>query len=129
MIASGRAAALFAVCAGVGIALATGGSRGLAGGRRDLGAAAGLVVRAALIGVLGMLLVELDAPVAVILLYYALLFVVAIPLLRLPVPALAALAVLWCVLAPVLSHADQGRGVPLAGDRGAARASRARRAD
>ncbi len=108
VIASGRAAALFAVCAGVGIALATEGSRGLGGGRQYLGAAAGLVTRAALIGVLGMLLVDLSAPVAVILLYYALLFVVAIPLLRLPVPVLAALAVVWCVLAPALSHAVRG---------------------
>ncbi len=104
VIASGRSAALFAVLAGVGIALATGGTRGLPGWREHVVAGAGLLTRAILVGLLGMVLVELDSPVAVILTYYALLFVVAIPLLRLPVWALASLAVVWCLLAPVLSH-------------------------
>jgi len=104
VIASGRSAALFAVLAGAGIALATGGTHGLSGERAHLVAAAGLVTRAVIVGVLGLLLVELGTPVAVILSYYALLFVVAIPLLRLPVWALASLAVVWCVAAPVVSH-------------------------
>ena len=66
--------------------------------------AAGLLVRGLLVALLGLWLIGFDSPVAVILPYYGLLFVVAVPLLRLPAPALAARAVLSCALAPVLSH-------------------------
>ncbi|HXV94716.1 MAG TPA: heparan-alpha-glucosaminide N-acetyltransferase domain-containing protein [Pseudonocardia sp.] len=102
--AAGRSSALFAVLAGVGIALGTGGPARPADGRAHLAAAAALVVRGALVALIGLLLVGLDPPVAVILAYYGLLFVVAAPLLRLPAAALAAGAVLACVLTPVLSH-------------------------
>jgi uncharacterized membrane protein len=104
LIADGRASALFAVLAGVGVALSTGGPRRPAGAREHLAAAAGLLVRGVLVGLLGLWLVGLDPPVAVILAYYALLFVVAAPLLRLPAAPLAAGAGLACVLAPVASH-------------------------
>jgi hypothetical protein len=104
VVASGRASALFAVLAGVGVALATGGPQPPVGARAHLQAAAALVVRGALVGALGLSLVALDAPVAVILAYYGLLFVVASPLLRLPAGALAAGALLACVLTPVASH-------------------------
>jgi uncharacterized membrane protein len=103
-IAGGRASALFAVLAGVGIALGTGGPVPLAGGRAHAGAAAGLAVRGLLVAVVGLALVELDPPVAVILAYYGLLFVLATPLLRLRAPVLAAAAAVWCVAGPVLSH-------------------------
>jgi uncharacterized membrane protein len=102
-VASGRASALFAVLAGVGVALATGGRQRPAGPRAHLGAAAALVVRGMLVGALGLTLVALDPPVAVILAYYGLLFVAAAPLLRLPPAVLAAGAVLACVLTPVAS--------------------------
>jgi uncharacterized membrane protein len=104
LLADGRSSALFAVLAGVGVALSTGGTRRPASGREHLAASAGLLVRGALVALLGLWLVGLDPPVAVILAYYGLLFVVAAPLLRLPAPALAAGAVLMCVLAPVASH-------------------------
>jgi uncharacterized membrane protein len=103
LLADGRASALFAVLAGVGIALSTGGPRRLPDARSHLGAAAGLVVRAVLIGLLGLVLAGLGSPVAVILAYYGLLFVVATPLLRLPPAVLAAGAALACALTPVLS--------------------------
>ena len=103
-VAAGRSSALFAVLAGVGVALATGGRTPPAAGRAHLAAAAGLLVRAVLLGVVGLALVELEPPVAVILAYYGLLFVVATPLLRLRTPALAGLAVLWTVAGPVASH-------------------------
>jgi uncharacterized membrane protein len=104
VVASGRASALFAVLAGVGVALATGGRHRPVGRRAHLGGAAALVVRGLLVGALGLTLVALDPPVAVILAYYGLLFVVAAPLLRVPAAVLAAGAVLACALAPVASE-------------------------
>jgi len=98
-VAAGRASALFAVLVGVGIAL---GSRAV-DARSHLAAAAGLLVRALLIGLVGLMLVGLDPPVAVILTYYALLILIAVPLLRAPWWLLAGGAVLACVGAPVLS--------------------------
>src|SRR5690606_18319682 len=60
-VAAGRASALFAVLAGVSLALMSGGPRPLVG--RDLrAAAAGLAVRALLIGAVGLLLAALEAP-------------------------------------------------------------------
>jgi uncharacterized membrane protein len=104
LVASGRASALFAVLAGVGVALATGGTRRPAGAREHLGAGAALVVRGVLVGALGLTLVATEAPVAIILTYYGLLFVVAALLLRAPRGVLAAGAVLACVLTPVASQ-------------------------
>jgi hypothetical protein len=104
LIASGRASALFAVLAGVGVALATGGRTPPLGPRAHLGAAVALVVRGVLVAAVGLTLVGLDPPVAVILAYYGLLFLVAAPLLRLPAGVLATGAVLACVLAPVASQ-------------------------
>jgi uncharacterized membrane protein len=104
LVASGRASALFAVLAGVGVALASGGTRRPAGPRDHVGAGAALVVRGVLVGALGLTLVALDAPVAVILAYYGLLFVVAALLLRVPSGVLAAGAVFACVLTPVASQ-------------------------
>lgn len=99
LVADGRASALFAVLAGVGIVL----SAGRPGGGH-LADGAALAVRGLLVGVLGLALVGLRPPVYVILAYYGLLFVVAIPLLRLPAAALAAGAVVLGAVTPALSH-------------------------
>lgn len=104
LVASGRASALFAVLAGVGVALATGGMQRPEGARAHLGAGAALVVRGVLVGAVGLTLVASDAPVAIILAYYGVLFVVAALLLRAPRGVLAAGAVLACVLTPVVSQ-------------------------
>lgn len=104
LLAAGRSAALFAVLAGVGIALASGGRRPLQGAERRRWSAA-LVLRGALIGLVGLVLAELGSGVAVILAYYAVLFVVAVPLLGLGPRLLAGLALGVAVLAPVLSLA------------------------
>ena len=61
-------------------------------------------MRGLLVGLIGLTLVALDPPVAVILAYYGLLFWLATPLLRLRAPALGALAAVWCVAGPVASH-------------------------
>lgn len=101
----GTSAALFAVVAGVGIALSTGRRERLVG-RRWAGAAVSLLVRALLIGTLGLVLgrVVSGESAMVILPYYALLFLGAIPLLRLSARWLAALTVVLAFGMPVLSH-------------------------
>lgn len=104
-LSAGTSAGLFAVVAGVGIALSTGRRERLVG-QRWAGAATSLVVRALLIGSLGLLLGRLVAAdsAAVILPYYALLFLFAIPLLRLSAGWLAALTVVFAFAMPTLSH-------------------------
>ncbi len=79
-IVNGRSSILFAVLAGVSIALVTGGPRPIAPPRRPR-AAARLALRGALLWVIGMLLVMTGVPVYVILPAYALLFVLALPFL------------------------------------------------
>jgi len=115
-VAAGRASALFAVLAGVGIALGTGGPSPPAGGRAHAAAAAGLLVRGLLVTLVGLALVELESSVAVILAYYGLLFALATPLLRLRAPTLAGAAAVWCVLGPVLSHLLRAGQDPDPGD-------------
>ena len=100
VVAAGRAAALFAVLAGVGLALLS--RSGRLGGLGQVRVA--VAVRAVLLLALGLGLGTADSPPLVILAYYGLLFVVAIPLLGLPVRVLAPLAVVWAVLSPLASH-------------------------
>lgn len=104
LIAGGRSAALFAVLAGVGLALASGGTHPPRG-RAWAAAAAGTLVRAALIGAVGLIVGIADSGVAVILVYYAVLFVLAIPLLPLGPRILAPLAAVLAVGVPILSYA------------------------
>jgi uncharacterized membrane protein len=103
LVFAGRSSALFALLAGLSLALVTGGRTPYAG-RDRARASAALIIRAGIIGLLGLLLVEAGAPVAVILTYYAVLFVLALPFLGLRTGPLAILALAWAVLAPVLSH-------------------------
>jgi hypothetical protein len=92
-LVDGRAAALFAVLAGVSLALMS---------RRT--APPALAVRALLIGVLGLALGELDTGIAVILTYYGLLFLMGLPFLGLRARPLFALACAWVVVGPVASQ-------------------------
>ncbi|GAB3354321.1 heparan-alpha-glucosaminide N-acetyltransferase domain-containing protein [Modestobacter lapidis] len=104
-LSAGKSAALFALLAGVGIAFASGGRRRPTG-RTWTANAASLAVRGLLIGAVGLTigyLVPTDYA-GVILPYYALLFVLAIPLLALPIRALIGLAAAITVAVPVLSH-------------------------
>jgi hypothetical protein len=103
-LAGGRSSALFALLAGVSMALVTGGPSPH-GGVQRVGDAVALTTRALLIGLLGLFLGQLDTPVAVILTYYAVLFVLGLPFLGLGARPLLALSALWCVVVPVLSHA------------------------
>ncbi len=102
-LAGGRASALFAVLLGVSLALVSGGSRPHTGGwlARD---AAGLAVRAVLVAAIGLLLGRLDTGIAVILTYYGVVMLLALPFLALRARALLGLAVAWAVLSPLVSQ-------------------------
>ncbi|MBS2940423.1 DUF1624 domain-containing protein [Nocardioides sp. J2M5] len=100
-LAGGRASALFAVLAGISLALMT--HQPLRGRLLAL-RSAGIVARAALIALLGLALGGLDTGIAVILTYYGVLFVLALPFTLLRLRILAPLAVAWVVVAPVVSH-------------------------
>jgi uncharacterized membrane protein len=102
-VAGGRASALFAVLAGVSIALMSGRSSPQHG-RARWATAAGLAVRALLIAVIGLVLGEADSGIAVILTYYGALFLLAIPFLGLRARSLAVLTAVWLVAAPIASH-------------------------
>ncbi|NYI79896.1 heparan-alpha-glucosaminide N-acetyltransferase domain-containing protein [Nocardioides panzhihuensis] len=101
-VAGGRSAALFAVLAGVSLALMTGRQtpvRGWALGSRSLGLAA----RAVLIAALGLVLGSLGTDIAIILTYYGMLFLIGIPFLGLRARWLWLLGAAWIVVGPLLS--------------------------
>lgn len=103
-VAGGRSAATFALLAGVGLALLSGGRRPAEGTARTA-VAAGLVVRALLIGAIGLFVAELfgaSTEVEVILPYYGALFLLAIPLLGARPRTLALYAAALVVLAPLV---------------------------
>jgi uncharacterized membrane protein len=102
-LAGGRASALFAVLAGVSMALMSGREeplRGEARARRSFG----LALRAVFITLVGLLLGELTTGIAVILVYYGLLFLLGLVFLGLRARQLWVLAAVWVVVGPVLNH-------------------------
>ncbi|MGW2639909.1 DUF418 domain-containing protein [Streptomyces sp. NPDC001348] len=111
-VASGRSSALFAVLAGFTLVLLTGRRRPYTGrGARQ--AVGRVLVRAAGLMVLGYLLELLDTDVDVILSFYGLLFVLALPLYRLSARTLALVAassalVMPQVLYPLRAAVDGG---------------------
>lgn len=106
VLAGGKSAALFALLAGVGIAFTTGRGRVPFRGDRALPTAVGLVVRGLAVGLVGLLLGGNDPEVAaVILVYYALLFVAAVPLVLLGRRTLLALGAVLAVGVPFASQA------------------------
>ncbi|MEX5297201.1 heparan-alpha-glucosaminide N-acetyltransferase domain-containing protein [Kocuria sp. CPCC 205292] len=107
---AGRAAALFALLAGVGLALSSGG-RTPHRGRAMTADRVGLLVRAVLVTVLGLLVNQVmpaDPPAYGILVHYGMFFLLAIPFLHLPVRALLGLAAAAAVLGPVLMQSLRG---------------------
>jgi uncharacterized membrane protein len=103
-LSAGRASAVFAVLAGVGIAFLTG-RRRVEFGRPARRALALLSARAAVIGVIGLALGYADSDIAMVILpYYAVLFLIAVPLVLLPTPALVALGTAVATGIPFLSH-------------------------
>jgi len=102
-LAGGRASALFAVLAGVSLALLSG-RRTPPTGRARWVAVRALGVRALLIAALGLTLGMLDSGLAVILTYYGVMFLLALPFVGLGARSLALLAAGWLVVVPVISH-------------------------
>lgn len=99
---SGRAAALFAVLAGIGLALSTGKQRPLEGAALS-GARRGIALRALVIAVVGLALGGLEVNVAVILVHYAVLFLCVLPFLGLRLKSLCAWTAAWILGSPVLA--------------------------
>jgi uncharacterized membrane protein len=100
---SGRAAALFAVLAGVGLALSTGKDKPLQG--PELSAARrGVALRALVIAAVGLTLGALEVNVAIILVHYAVLFLCVLPFLGLGVKRLCGWAAGWILVSPVLAY-------------------------
>lgn len=103
-IAGGRAAALFAVLAGVGVAFVT--KRRRVPARRGVTTATSLLARAAMIGAFGLALGWTDPALAgVILPFYAVLFVAAVPMVFTPTPLLAVLGLGGAIGLPFASLA------------------------
>ncbi len=103
LLFAGRASALFAVVAGIGLALLTGGRaphRGLtlSADRR------GIAVRALIIAGIGLLLGALETNIAIILFHYGVLFLVALPFTGLRARALATWAAGWLLLSPIAAY-------------------------
>ncbi|WP_129657167.1 heparan-alpha-glucosaminide N-acetyltransferase domain-containing protein [Rothia halotolerans] len=104
LLFSGNAAALFALLAGVGLALMSGGRRPHKG-RRMLADRVGLAVRAVLIALLGLCVsavMPADPPAYSILVYYGAFFLLAIPFLKARPLTLFVWAGILCVAVPVL---------------------------
>lgn len=104
-IASGRSSILFATLAGVSIALVSGGARPLPRGPLRARARFRLGLRAALVWLIGIVLVATGVPVYVILPAYALLFLLALPLLGLGARALWTIAGILALVMPWLQPA------------------------
>lgn len=103
-VLEGRSAALFAVLAGVSLALMSGGAHPATGiaARRSL---IRIGSRAVLVALLGLALAQLHSGIGImiILTYYGLFFLLALPALRLEARALALLAAVWAIAGPILS--------------------------
>ncbi|MFC5727784.1 MULTISPECIES: heparan-alpha-glucosaminide N-acetyltransferase domain-containing protein [Nocardioides] len=102
-LAGGRASALFAVLAGVSLALLSGGTEPFRD-REPARTVLGLAARAVLIALIGLALGELETGLAIILAYYGVLFLLGLPFLALRARSLALLAAGWVVAAPAVSH-------------------------
>lgn len=104
-LVNGPAAALFGVLAGLSVALLTGRRRVEPGTEAARRHALRLVVRGLAIGTIGLALGQAElGSIDVILTYYGVLFVLAVPLVLLSTRVLAALGAALVVVAPVTSH-------------------------
>ncbi|GAA4900913.1 heparan-alpha-glucosaminide N-acetyltransferase domain-containing protein [Streptomonospora salina] len=101
-LVSGRAAALFALLAGVSIALISGGSTPATGRAKGV-ALWRVVVRGAIMLPIGVGLTMLDTPVSVILAYYAVFFVLAVPMIDERWKVVAGTAAVLAAAGPVAS--------------------------
>lgn len=103
LVLSGRSSALFAVVAGIGLALLTGGSQPRSGSALTADRR-GIAVRALIIALAGLTLGGLDTSIAIILFHYGVLFLLALPFVGMRVPKLALWAGGWLLLSPVAAY-------------------------
>ncbi|MHA7222658.1 heparan-alpha-glucosaminide N-acetyltransferase domain-containing protein [Arthrobacter sp. RHLT1-20] len=102
LVFSGRASALFAVLAGIGLALSTGKQQPLQG--TDLWTARrGIALRALVVGAVGLSIGGLEVNIAIILVHYAVLFLCVLPFLGFDVKRLLVLAAGWVLITPGLA--------------------------
>ena len=114
LLVDGRSSILFATLAGVSLGLMTGAEHPLARGRR-FDRVTGIVLRALLLFLLGVALALTGSRIAIILDYYAIMFLLVVPLLFLPRWALGTLAGVLAFAGPVLATVvDATRATPLA---------------
>lgn len=116
-LAYGRVSALFALLAGVSLVFITGRHEPKTdvGGRREM---VRVLVRAAILFVIGTVLTTLGSPIETLLAYYALCFVLAFPLAQLRAGPLARVAGVLVVAGPALSFVVRavGGGILVAAD-------------
>lgn len=105
---AGKSAALFAVLAGVTLAISSGGRLPLQG-RTLTAARASLAVRGLLVLGLGLTVAYVDMPAYIILSYYGVMFLLALPLLGLSARQAAAAALVFALAGPVLMQALRDR--------------------
>jgi uncharacterized membrane protein len=102
LVFSGRASALFAVLAGIGLALSTGKQQPLQG-LQLWAARRGVALRALVVGAVGLSIGGLEVNIAIILVHYAVLFLCVLPFLGLDVKHLLVLALGWVLVTPALA--------------------------
>jgi uncharacterized membrane protein YeiB len=111
MTATGRAATLFVMVAGISLAFISGGRRPVRGTARRA-ARANIAVRAVLIGALGLALGYVSSEsVGMILTYYGMFFLLAIPLIGLPPRILVGIAAALVAVGPLLLMAAYDLGL------------------
>lgn len=109
ILADGRSSILFATLAGVSLGLMTGAARPISRGNRT-GRATSIVLRALILFLVGVLLSTIGSEIAIILDYYAVMFLLLLPVLFAPRRVLAAIAAVLAVAAPLLASAVDGPG-------------------
>ncbi|MEU2155581.1 DUF418 domain-containing protein [Streptomyces sp. NPDC019396] len=102
-MARGRPATLFAVLAGFSLVILTGRPESRTG-RAGRQAVARVLIRSAVLIVMGFALTALDTPIDVILAAYGMLFVLAVPLYRLSAGALAVIAAVTALVMPPVRY-------------------------
>ncbi|MDO9590966.1 MAG: heparan-alpha-glucosaminide N-acetyltransferase domain-containing protein, partial [Microcella sp.] len=111
LLVDGRPSMLFAVVAGIALGIVSGHAETAGVPRAD--ARWRLLIRAGLLIALGLLLWMLPSGIAIILDYYGLMFVLLLPLLFVPRIALAAVAALLLVVAPLARDQLVATGSPV----------------
>ncbi|MET3946138.1 putative membrane protein [Arthrobacter sp. UYCu512] len=102
LVFSGRASALFAVLAGIGLALSTGKQHPFQGPQL-WAARRGIALRALMVAAVGLSIGGLEVNIAIILVHYAVLFLCVLPFLGLDVRRLLVLAAGWVLVTPALA--------------------------